>query len=91
MSQGRTDDDVAVPIISASEIGRYAYCARAWWLQRVLGYIPHNTAALERGIHHHEAHGRAALAAQRYVIAARWLLLAALSIAITLVLLILRT
>ena len=49
------DDDV----IRASEIGQYAYCARAWWLARVKGHRSTNVAALARGTARHQAHGRA--------------------------------
>jgi len=52
-------------ILRASEVGRYGYCARAWWLQYVQGYAPQNTAALERGQAAHGAHGRGAEVAQR--------------------------
>jgi CRISPR/Cas system-associated exonuclease Cas4 (RecB family) len=46
-------------MIRASEIGLYAYCARAWWLRQVEGYRPVNQAALEAGQLAHQAHGRA--------------------------------
>ena len=46
-------------IIRASEVGLYAYCARAWWLGRVEGYRPVNQTALEAGKSAHEAHGQA--------------------------------
>ncbi len=49
------DDDV----IRASEVGQYAFCARAWWLARVKGRRSTNLAALERGTARHRAHGRA--------------------------------
>jgi hypothetical protein len=91
MSQDQIGDDGTPPIINASEIGRYAYCARAWWLHRALGYAPHNTAALERGTRRHEEHGRTVIAAQQQMIVVRWLLLAALVTAIVLILLFLRT
>jgi hypothetical protein len=49
-----THDD----IIRASEIGEYAYCARAWWLRRVKGSSSANVAAMQRGKVRHRAHGR---------------------------------
>lgn len=58
-SYARQQDAPGVPTISAHEIGRYVYCARAWWLQRVQGYAPANLAALQLGSHRHEVHGRA--------------------------------
>ncbi len=84
-------DGRTTPVISASEIGRYAYCARAWWLHRALGYEPRNLAALERGTERHEAHGRIVITAGRELVIVRWLLWVALVIAILLILLFLRT
>ncbi|MFZ5919239.1 MAG: hypothetical protein ACOYZ7_20095 [Chloroflexota bacterium] len=46
------------PIVRASEIGLYAYCARAWWLGKVQGHPPTNRTALEAGEAAHQAHGR---------------------------------
>lgn len=45
-------------IIRASEIGQYAYCARAWWLGNVMGVRPSNTQDLARGTAAHEQHGQ---------------------------------
>ena len=50
---GRRDD-----IIRASEIGQYAFCARAWWLGRVKGYRSTNMAAMREGTSQHRSHGR---------------------------------
>lgn len=47
------------PIIRASEISQYAYCARAWWLGRVRGYRSSNLAAMRQGTARHRTHGRA--------------------------------
>lgn len=47
------------PIIRASEIGQYAYCARAWWLGRVKGYRSTNEAAMRVGTQAHHDHGHA--------------------------------
>lgn len=46
-------------IIRASEIGQYAYCARAWWLGRVKGYRSTNVRAMRQGAAGHDRHGRA--------------------------------
>lgn len=46
------------PVIRASEISQYAFCARSWWLQRVRGYRSSNLAAMDRGAVRHRAHGR---------------------------------
>ena len=45
--------------IRASEIGQYAYCARAWWLGQVQGLAPANVEDLALGNEFHAAHGRA--------------------------------
>ncbi len=45
-------------VIRASEIGQYAYCAHAWWLNRVLGIASQNVSQLAHGDAHHQAHGR---------------------------------
>jgi len=47
------------PIIRASEIGQYVYCAHAWWLNRVQGLAPANTEELALGRGFHAGHGRA--------------------------------
>ena len=47
------------PVIRASEIAEYAFCARAWWLGQVTGYRSVNQAALRRGRAQHRDHGRA--------------------------------
>lgn len=46
-------------VIRASEVGQYVYCARAWWLGRVMGYHSRNVAAMEAGWTAHRRHGRA--------------------------------
>jgi CRISPR/Cas system-associated exonuclease Cas4 (RecB family) len=65
VSQAARPDGSRLETISASEVGRYVYCARAWWLERVMGLAPGNSAALKRGVRGHEAHG-AAVSAARY-------------------------
>jgi hypothetical protein len=47
------------PIIRASEIAQYTFCARAWWLGRVKGYRSTNLAVMRRGTARHRTHGRA--------------------------------
>ncbi len=44
-------------IISASEIGQWTYCHRAWYLART-GAENRNVRALRRGRRAHESHGR---------------------------------
>ena len=71
------DAEERAPTLSASEVGRYIYCARAWWLQRVQGFAPENQQALHRGTQRHEAHGRALATARRQMVWARWMMLLA--------------
>ncbi len=66
--------------LTASEVGRYIYCARAWWLQRALGYAPENQAALARGTQRHAVHGRVMGRARWQMRAVRGLLLVALGL-----------
>lgn len=47
------------PVISASEVGQYVYCAHAWWLRRVQGLAPANIEELALGQSFHARHGRA--------------------------------
>ena len=56
---------MARDIIRASEIGQYAYCARAWWFARVRGYRSANQAALQQGTARHQEHGRSVVAFHR--------------------------
>ncbi|HEY3289155.1 MAG TPA: hypothetical protein VGK87_03415 [Anaerolineae bacterium] len=45
-------------VIRASEIGQYAYCARAWWLSSVKGVPSINTREMAQGEATHQRHGR---------------------------------
>jgi len=45
-------------VIRASELGEYAYCARAWWLGRVLGFRPANLESMAAGEEVHVRHGQ---------------------------------
>jgi CRISPR/Cas system-associated exonuclease Cas4 (RecB family) len=45
-------------VIRASEIGQYAYCAKAWWLGSVEGVAPSNTRELAQGERAHRQHGQ---------------------------------
>ncbi len=69
------------PIIRASEISQYAFCARAWWLGRVKGYRSTNVAAMQQGEAQHRAHGRAVESYHRL----RWLALGLLILAALLI------
>ena len=70
------------PVIRASEISQYAFCARAWWLGRVRGYRSSNLAAMRQGEARHRAHGRTVEGYHRL----RWLAVALLSLAAVLIL-----
>ncbi len=61
---GRED----LPIIRASELGDYEFCARAWWLRRALGWQSRYQGRLVRGEQAHAAHGRAVSASSRLVL-----------------------
>lgn len=43
--------------VTASQVGQYAYCARAWWLGAIEGHVPAELEGLDRGIRVHERHG----------------------------------
>ncbi len=75
--------------LRASDVGRYAYCARAWWLERVAGAAPDNRAARVRGEQRHHAHGRLVGAARRQtrLVSALFWLAAGLALALALSLL----
>lgn len=53
--------------VTASELAAFAYCAKAWHLERVLGLRPGAPAARARdaGIAAHAEHGRQAAARDR--------------------------
>jgi hypothetical protein len=58
--------------VSASEIGSYEYCARAYWLERVQHTVRPAAAGsrLTDGTGHHRAHGRRVAWQRRLVRAA---------------------
>ena len=74
------------PVLRASEVGRYVYCARAWWLQRVKGCAPRNLAALQRGTERHESHGEGVQRVGRQSAWAGWLALLAIALLVAFVL-----
>jgi len=53
-------------VISASEIGQYVYCPRAWWLARVEGRSSENIEQLTYGQNAHHRHGRAVWAVRAW-------------------------
>lgn len=71
-------------VLRASEIGSYVYCARGWWLGRVLGLTSAHQEKMALGQEEHRGHGRRVVGYHRlqrlgYVMLAL-ALLAALSI-----------
>ena len=67
-----------LPIIRASEIGEYVYCARAWWLRRVAGLEPAGRERREYGTLLHRRHGRVVAGSRALLFAAVVLVLAAI-------------
>ncbi len=65
-------------IIRASEIGEYVYCARAWWLRRVVGLEPAGRERREHGTTLHRRHGRVVAGSRALLFAAIALMLAAI-------------
>lgn len=55
---GESDD------VTASEAASYAFCAKAWHLEQVLGQAPspHAAERRARGVRQHEQHGQAVAA-----------------------------
>ena len=45
-------------VIRASELGQYAYCAKAWWLSSVEGVPSGNIREMDAGKSAHEQHGQ---------------------------------
>jgi CRISPR/Cas system-associated exonuclease Cas4 (RecB family) len=66
-----------LPIIRASEVGEYVYCARAWWLRRVAGLEPAGRERRELGTMLHHRHGRAVAGSRALVMLGIALALAA--------------
>ncbi len=71
-----------MPIIRASEIGEYVYCARAWWLRRVAGVEPEGQARREHGTQLHTRHGRAVTFSGALLWVAGLLLLVGITVAL---------
>lgn len=44
-------------VITASEVGQYTYCARAWWLGQIQGLESINVREMAQGEQAHEVHG----------------------------------
>jgi hypothetical protein len=78
---------VADRFVRASEIGEYEFCARAWWLGRVLGREHENPHQLDAGRRDHAGHGRGVNLAGVLQQAGLILVLTALVVVVLLVLL----
>ena len=68
------------PVIRASEIGEYIYCARAWWLHRVVEVEPEGHERRERGTMLHQRHGRAVAGSRVLLLVALILIVIALAL-----------
>lgn len=69
-----------LPVIRASEVGEYMYCARAWWLRRVAQLEPVGRERREYGTTLHQRHGRAVASSRMLLILAMALALAAVAL-----------
>jgi CRISPR/Cas system-associated exonuclease Cas4 (RecB family) len=73
-----------LPIIRASEVGEYVYCARAWWLRRVAGLEPSGHQRRAYGAALHRRHGAAVAGSRALLIAAAVLVVLGLALMLTL-------
>jgi CRISPR/Cas system-associated exonuclease Cas4 (RecB family) len=71
-----------LPIIRASEVGEYVYCARAWWLRRVGGLEPAGRERREYGTVLHRRHGRAVAGSRALLLVCAILVVVALALMI---------
>jgi CRISPR/Cas system-associated exonuclease Cas4 (RecB family) len=69
-----------LPIIRASELGEYVYCARAWWLRRVGGLEPAGRERREYGVTLHQRHGRAVAGSRALLVFAGLLVVVSLAL-----------
>jgi hypothetical protein len=71
--------------VTASELGDYAYCRRAWWLRAVQGLeTDEHSERFERGHARHRAHARTLRVARALLGIAVLLVLAALALVVAL-------
>ncbi len=73
-------------LLRASELGEYEFCARSWWLGRVLGRERENVEELAAGRQRHSRHGRQVGLAHLLQRAALLLILVAIVLTIALAL-----
>ena len=69
-----------LPVIRASEIGEYVYCARAWWLRRVAGLEPAGHEQREYGTALHRRHGRTVAGSEALLLVGAALAIAAVAL-----------
>ena len=55
-----------IPLVQASELARYDFCHRAWWLGTVKGIRSANAISLAQGAQHHRRHANRVRAALRW-------------------------
>ncbi len=69
-------------IIRASEIGAYVYCARAWWLNRVVEIEPEGRERRAQGTLLHTQHGHTVTFSQMLLLLAIGLFFAGVALAV---------
>jgi len=79
-AEGASMSKERLPIIRASEVGEYVYCARAWWLRRVAGLEPAGHERRERGTTLHRRHGQAVAGSRALLLIGVALAIAALAL-----------
>ena len=52
------------PLVRASEVGQYIYCARSWWLAQVQGVTTRHQGALAAGTAGYRRHGHQVILAR---------------------------
>jgi hypothetical protein len=73
--------------VTASALGEYVYCARAWWLRREGVQPKLGGAARAAGTRWHESHGRSVARAKRLRVISLVLVILALALALLIILL----
>lgn len=64
-------------VITASEVGQYAFCARGWWLGRVQGCPTTHVQEMVEGQFAHEVHARVVAHCERLLRLAQLLIILA--------------
>ena len=74
----RAMNEDSVALITASELGQHAFCARSWWLGRVRGCASSHADEMHEGRAAHMAHGQSVVSYLRL----RWIAYALLGLAV---------